>query len=209
MYWSRVTNSAGSWVIPTCWMGSKGFPTWVDRNRHIFNNTLIAKQISFCCSSGQGHVAPQNINQSQFRACQIRSYFSPFVLSSCPQAEFEKQLRFPALVRDFSKCLRVLHNKEWEIQLSEGYAHIICASRADLGLPCKKQINFCLNVLGNPRANNSHPKKGKPHVAGDHLLQHIKNYKAKKSSGRCGWHGIPHYCQPLELKWMSRCNALM
>lgn len=27
MYWGRVTNSAGSWVIPTCSMGSKRFPT--------------------------------------------------------------------------------------------------------------------------------------------------------------------------------------
>lgn len=92
---------------------------------------------------------------------------------------------------------------------SQSCAHIACTSRVDMGLPYKKQINFCLNVLGDP---SSHPKKRKPHVAADHLLQHVRNYRAKKSSGRCGWHGIPHYCQPLELKWMSRihsCNAPM
>lgn len=35
-------------------------------------------------------------------------------------------------------------------------------------------------MLGNPGANSSHPRKGKPHIAGDHLAQYIKDYRLHK-----------------------------
>lgn len=182
-----------------CWIGPKCFPTWFDRSGYKYNTCLIAKQISFHCSSGKAAI---EIYTTEYKSVAtyglwdlkiyshhyLDLYFFPVPRQSskcirgflCLSQRFQEASDRPAMATGSSvKSSSLGGGCQYGIQT-------LCMLRIDLSFSGKQQTHCFLNMLKNPRANSSHPRKGKPHVAEDQLVQQRRDYTNSKEIPRRG-----------------------